>query len=140
MDKTLKVVFKEPYKDCEVMEIPNDFKVIKNLIKCDTIESLTMPSKKQSYCMLMDEDGKLKQRAGNFFIPEFQDCIVGNCVFVSYDKSGNFKSLTDTQIKDIEKYTKYFGLNEGEDLYGDEKAYLIARAIKRYDRLRGEEL
>ncbi len=140
MEKTIKILFKEPYKDCEVKEIPNDFKIIKDLIKCQTVESLTLPSKNKSFCILMDEDGKYKQLAGNFFIPEFQDCIVGNCVFVSYDKDGNFKSLNESQIKEIQKYSKYFGLNEGEDLYGDDKAYLIARAIKRYDRLHGEEL
>lgn len=140
MDKKLKILFKEPYKDCELKEIPNDFKLIKDLIKCSTVESLTFPNKNQSYCILMDEDGKIKELAGNFFIPEFQDCIVGNCVFVNYDKNGNFKSLTEKQIEDIKKYTKYFGLIEGEDLYGEEKTYYIARAIKRYDRLRGEEL
>ena len=140
MEKTLKIIFKEPYNDCEIKEIPNDFKVIKNLIGCITVESLTLPNKKQSFCMLMDEDGKMKKLAGNFFIPEYQDCIVGNCVFVSYDKNGDFKSLSEKQIKDIKKYTKYFGLNEGEDLYGEDKLYLIARAINRYDRLREEEL
>ncbi|MCM1556926.1 MAG: DUF3846 domain-containing protein [Anaeroplasma bactoclasticum] len=140
MDKMLKILFKEPYKDCVLKEIPNDLKSIRNLIKCDTVESLTFPNKNHSYCILMDEDGKFKQLAGNFFIPEFTDCIVGNCVFANFDKNGNFKSLTEKQIEDIKKYTKYYGLNEGEDLYGDDKAYYIARAIKRYDRLRGEEL
>lgn len=140
MDKTLKVLFKEPYKDCEIKGIPNDFNVIKILLNCKNVESLTLPNQKQRFCILMDEDGKYKKLAGNFFIPEFQDCIVGNCIFVSYDRNGNFKSLTEEQIKEIQKYTKYFGLKEGEDIYGDDKVYLIARAIKRYDRMRGEEL
>lgn len=111
MEKILKIIFKEPYKDCLIKEIPNDFKIIKNLIGCIIVEFLTLTNKKQSFCMLMDEDGKMKKLAGNFFIPKYQDCIVGNCVFVSYDKNGNFKSLSEKQIKELNHFIDTFSLD-----------------------------
>ena len=133
MEEMIKVVIKRPYQEPEITTIKNSLYSLYENIECKTIEMQHLPDIR-GVVMSMDEDGKFKQLAGNFFVPSFADCIVGTCVFSSCDEDGELASLSDKQIKEIQKYIKHFGLVEGEDLYGDDKLYLIARAIKRYDR------
>ena len=135
--ETIKVLYKQPYKDCEIIEVPNDFSEIKKLIDCRTVEGVTFPLDRD-VIMLIDDDGKLEKLDGNFFIPEYQDCTVGNCVFVQVDEDGDFTSLSEHQINKIKKYLKHFSLVEGEDLCGEDGLYLIAKHIKKYEKLMNE--
>ena len=105
--ETIKVLYKQPYKDCEIIEVPNDFSKIKKLVDCRTVEGVTFPLDRD-VIMLIDDDGKLEKLDGNFFIPEYQDCTVGNCVFVQVDEDGDFQYLgneiLDDGIQNIPEY------------------------------------
>jgi hypothetical protein len=136
-DKKIRVLVKEPYKEPVVKEIEDELEnwqeIVGGLIECvghPTLEDVDI------YC---DEEGLLKEKEGNFFLPEYQDCIKGTCFMVSFNDEGEFVSLTDEQIQKCKDYIELYQLERGEDLYRD--FYDIQDRISRvYKRQAEEEL
>lgn len=128
-NKQIKIIIKKPYQEAYVDEIDNSFDSFKKIIGAQTVEFATAPFDK-TIEMLLDEDGKYKTLAGNFMVPEFRDCIVGTCIFASYDNKGEVQSLSEKQIAKTLKYIKDFELKNGEDIY-TQHDYLDAKAFRK---------
>src|SRR5574344_2110260 len=119
--KMLKVLVKEPYRQPYVKEI-EDTLDDKQLIVGGLIECVGMPDVKH-VDLYVNEEGKLDRLPGNFWLPEYEDCVVGTCFMIGYDEeTGENVSLTDKQIKQCEKYISAYQIPIGLDLYLDFKA------------------
>lgn len=116
-DEKIRILVKEPYKEPEIVEVVDELENLQALVG-GYIECVGHPTVKE-VDIVCDEEGMLAGKAGNFYLPEYQDCIKGTCFMVSYDDEGNFVSLTDKQIKECQKYINLYKLEEGEDLYND---------------------
>jgi len=117
MEKTIKVLIKEPYKEPIVKEIDNNLKSLQNIVG-GYIECVPFP-KVKGIDLIVNEEGKLDQLEGNFFLPHYQDCVVGTAIVASYNDDGEFTSLGESQIKKAKEYINYFKLEQGENLYRD---------------------
>lgn len=115
--RKIKVIVKEPYKDAVVKEIVDDLKTIQGIVG-GYIEVVSFPTVK-GVDLLVNEEGKLDKLAGNFFIPHYEDCVVGACMITGYNDEGEFISLTDKQIEKANAYIKAFELGKEFDLYRD---------------------
>ena len=92
--KMLKVLVKEPYRQPYVKEI-EDTLDDKQLIVGGLIECVGMPDVKH-VDLYVNEEGKLDRLPGNFWLPEYEDCVVGTCFMIGYDENtGENISLTD---------------------------------------------
>ena len=116
-DKQLRVIIKEPYKEAKVGEIVDDLKDLQNIVG-GYIEVLPFPTIK-GVDIIANEDGKIRKLAGNIFLPQYEDCIVGTCIIAGYNNEGDFKSLTNKQLKQVSEYIKNFQIEKGYDLYKD---------------------
>jgi len=58
--------------------------------------------------IIINEEGKfIEEEKPNFFLPEYDDLIVGNAIFVGFDmETSDHVSVTDEQIASIMKYLK----------------------------------
>jgi|LGVE01.1.fsa_nt_gb hypothetical protein len=124
----IKVLIKEPYKKAEVKEVGDDLKNWQALVG-GTIQVVAMPGVEEVDIICNDE-GKLEALDGNFFLPEYEDCIVGTAVMVSYNDEGDFIGLNDEQIKLAKSYVEEYELKQGEDLYNDYET-LYGKAINK---------
>ena len=75
--RKIKVIIKEPNKDPVVSEIVDDLKTIQKIVG-GYIEVVPFPNVK-GVDLVVNEEGKLEKLPGNFFIPHYEDCIVGSC-------------------------------------------------------------
>lgn len=131
MDKTLKAIIKNPYEKAKIVEIKDSLEQFKDIIGCSTVEFCIFPQERD-IVMLIDDDGKYMQTQGNFVVPEFKDIIVGPCIFVGADDSGETIGLNDSQINKINKYLDDFELVDGDDLaFAD---LLIIHAVNKYNK------
>lgn len=124
----IKVIIKEPYKTAVVTEIENTLET-KQKIVGGLIECIPFP-KNVGVDLIINEEGKLNKLDGNFFLPEYNDCIVGTAIIASYNSRGEFASLTDKQIKKSLKYIKNYELKQGEDLYKDFYSLFLKAELK----------
>lgn len=139
--KMLKVLVKEPYRQPYVKEI-EDTLDDKQLIVGGLIECVGMPDVKH-VDLYVNEEGKLDRLPGNFWLPEYEDCVVGTCFMIGYDENtGENVSLTDNQIKQCEKYISAYQIPIGLDLYLDFKALGCYMKIKQkeYEKKKQEEM
>lgn len=139
--KMLKVLVKEPYRQPYVKEI-EDTLDDKQLIVGGLIECVGMPDVKH-VDLYVNEEGKLDRLPGNFWLPEYEDCVVGTCFMIGYDENtGENVSLTDKQIKQCEKYISAYQIPIGLDLYLDFKALECYMKIKQkeYEKKKQEEM
>lgn len=95
MENKLRVLYKEVGKRPVEMEIEDKLEVLQGLVG-GYIEVASLTSDIDIIC---NEEGKLIGLGENINLD--YDIIVGNIIFVSFDDMGNFKSLTDEQIKTI---------------------------------------
>ena len=66
----------------------------------------------------VNEEGKLNALPGNFWLPEYDDCICGTCYMVGISpRSGETVSINDKQINECKKYIQNYELPSGLDLY-----------------------
>lgn len=116
--KKIIVLIKEPYKEPYVKEIENTLKAKQEIVD-GYIECVSLP-KIKGVDVFVNEEGKLQNLEGNFWLPHYDDCVVGTCFMVGYDnRNGDSKSLTDKQIKFCKEYIKNFEIPIGLDLYED---------------------
>ena len=129
MEETIRVVIKKPYQPAYEDNIKNDLHTFYKIINCDLIEMCSLPIDRD-ISMIIDDNGKMFGRTGNFIVPEFRDCILGTCIFSATDESGDNISLTDKQVKTINDYLKDYELHNGEDIYFHSQE-LIEKAVKK---------
>jgi len=113
----IKAIIKEPYKKAIVSEISNELKPLQDIVG-GYIEVVPFPNV-DGVDIIVNEEGKIHKLQGNLFLPEYQDCVVGTCVIASYNDEGDFKSLSDKQIKQVNDYIENFQIEKDYDLYDD---------------------
>lgn len=112
--KNMEVLIKEPLKSIKKISIENlELYTLRHLIDCDTIEVInTSVFKEESIILLIDEDGKLKDKKFNFEIYHggiAKTTFVGNVIFVGVDKKHKWVGLNEAQINFIyEKFSKEY--------------------------------
>lgn len=134
----IKVIIKKPYQPLQITELKDDFDEFRKIVGCRTVEFCSFPQDR-TIQMLIDNDGKMNMWAGNFIVPEFKDCIVGNCIFASYGENGEVTSLSEDQIKKVSKYLNDFALKNGEDIY-TQSDFLLYKAIRKMQQNKEEDL
>ena len=115
---TIKLLVKEPNKEPYVKEVEHTLENLQKIVG-GYIECVEMPYGK-NIDLFVNEEGKLEGLKGNFWLPEYEDCVVGTCYMVGYDQeTGESVSITDKQIADCKKYIDFFKIPDGMDLYRD---------------------
>lgn len=110
-DVVIKVVIVEPNKPARIELIPNALetfqKIVGGYIEC---------VREEGFDIIINEEGKLEDLEENFELYGGIDYIAGTAIFsgVDYD-SGEFKSLTDEQVKFISKI--FEGRNQLDNAY-----------------------
>jgi len=132
--KTINVLIKRPYQDAEVVEVKNELSVFQEIVG-GLIEKAPLPGT-SGVDIYVNEEGKLFQFDGNFFLPEYRDCVVGVAFLCSCDDDGNMTSLTDSQIEAAKNYIDAYALKNGEDVWQD-YYYLSAKAAQTMQRRNG---
>lgn len=131
----IKVIVKRPYKELEIVEIENNLTSLKEIVD-GYIECVPFP-RIDGVDLIVNEEGKLKRLDGNFYLPHYNDCIVGNAIIASYNKDGEFTSLNDNQIKKVTEYINNYNLETGQDIYEDLNV-IKNKAIFKMKRLESE--
>ena len=113
----IKVLIKHPYQDPEIVEIDNTLESCQEIVG-GLIQIVPFPTV-DGVDLVLNEEGKIFKLDGNFFMPHYQDCVVGPAIMTSSDDEGNLASISEKQIQDCKKYIKTFQLDQGQDLYFD---------------------
>lgn len=96
---------KESLKELTVNDL--QLTVLYKLLDCQTVEMVYVsPFKEERITMLVDEDGKLKDKKYNFEILHGginKTVLVGNVVFCGIDENNQWTELNENQIKFIYK-------------------------------------
>lgn len=132
----IKILVKEPYEEVKVIEILDELENLQKLVG-GYIECIEHPKVKE-VDIFFDEEGLYKYKDGNFYLPEYQDCVKGTCFMVSCDEDGELKSLTDDQIEKCKEYIKLYELKENENLYLNYDS-IKERIMEIYDEQNEEE-
>src|SRR5574344_2604941 len=118
--KMLKVLIKEPYKEPYVKEIEDTLEAKQEIVG-GSIECISMPNVK-NVDLYVNEEGKLYSMAGNFWLPEYEDCVAGTCFITGYDEdTGENVDIKDKDIEKCKDYVNTFQIPVGLDLYLDFK-------------------
>ena len=86
----MRILFKEPGKEPRSMQIPNELKILQDLVG-GLIEPIKVADNVVAIC---DEEGKLKGLEPNFFFGAIGDVIVGPVIFAG-ERGDEFCSLAD---------------------------------------------
>lgn len=117
--ETVKVLIKEPNKKAYIKEVKNELKTFQEIVG-GYIETVGCPACLfDSVDLVVNEEGKLDKLSGNFFIPEYEDCIVGTAFAVGYTEDGDWCDVPEHCIEKITKYMNDYAVKETEDLYTD---------------------
>ena len=99
----MRVLMKEPGKDPHVMVVPNDLGTLQQLVDgFIEVHRLT-----NGLVMIVDEEGKLKNKQPNFRVAALNDTIVGTAVFCGEDG----EEFTDIDEYDLTVLQTFFSLN-----------------------------
>ena len=107
----MRILMKEPGKDPHVMIIPNNLDVLQQLVD-GYIETHTLTD---GLVMIVDEEGKLKNKRPNFRVAALDDTIVGNAIFCGEDG----ENFTDIGEHDLTILQTFFSL--GPEIIGGAK-------------------
>ena len=112
----IRIVLKKVSKEPKVMNIENTLKVKQKLVN-GLIEVVPVTD---DILLICNEEGKLENLAPNLVFD--YDYIVGDCFFIGDDyENGDFKSLTNEQIKEVldickkRQFINFFDIN-GQEL------------------------
>ena len=89
----MRVIFKEPGKEPRTMIVPNELKVLQDLVG-GYIETLKIAD---NVVMIFNEEGKLLDLAPNFFVGAIADVILGPVIIAGED-GDEFTSLSEDNI------------------------------------------
>jgi len=116
--KMIKVLIKEPDKAPYIKEIEDTLEAKQEFVG-GLIECVEMPGI-EGVNLFVNEEGKLDKLQGNFWLPEYQDCVVGTCFMLNYDYDEDENlNLTDKQIEKCINYISNYEILKGMDLYLD---------------------
>ena len=90
----MRVIYKEPGKEPRTMVIPNELKVLQDLVG-GYIETLKIAD---NVVMIFNEEGKLLDLAPNFFVGAIGDVILGPVIIAGEDGE-EFASLSDHNVE-----------------------------------------
>ena len=94
----MKVLIVEPGKDPREEDIKNDLVALQEIVG-GYIETVTL---EDGVVAIVDEEGKLKRRTANKYIPHLHDMLVGTIVIAGMDAwEGEFTDLPEDML---EKY------------------------------------
>ena len=93
----IKALVKDPGKEPELIETENTLEALQALVG-GNIESVTIVPDR--LVMLIDEEGKMKGKKGNFFFTKLDDFIVGTAVFLGTDGE-EFASIPGEYAEEI---------------------------------------
>ena len=130
--RLVRVLIKEPGKEPYEKVIEDKLSVFQGIVG-GCLECVEMPGVR-NVDLYVNEEGILNKLPGNFWLPEYKDCVCGTVYMAGFDPdTGDSVSLTDNQIKKCKAYCKTYELPKGLDLYED---YYIVKAcmIERYKR------
>jgi len=114
----IKILYKAPYQAPEIKEIEDKLENWQELVG-GYIECVGMP-KAKGVDLYVNEEGKLNGLKGNFWLPEYEDCVVGPCFMVGFNhRTGQMSSITDKQIKECLSYIEEYEIPDCFDLYSD---------------------
>jgi hypothetical protein len=138
--KDIRVIVKNPYEKAYVTTIKDDYKTITGIVH-GVIDVTEFPGM-ENVDIFVNDEGKIIQMPGNFWLPnyvdhEYDDCVCGPCYIAGYDPdTGDSISLTDEQIDKCMKFIDYFSLKDDMDIYTDYyyiKTYMTI-AFEKYQR------
>ena len=89
----MRVIFKEPGKEPRTMVVPNELKVLQDLVG-GYIKTLKIAD---NVVMIFNEEGKLLDLAPNFFVGAIADVILGPVIIAGED-GDEFTSLSEDNI------------------------------------------
>ena len=117
--KTIKILIKEPNKKACIKEVKNELKTFQEIVG-GYIEAVGYPvGLFDSVDLIVNEEGKLDGLKGNFFLPEYEDCVVGTAFAVGYTEDGDWCDVPEHCIENITNYMDTYAVKETEDLYTD---------------------
>ena len=128
----IKVIVKEPYKDPEIKTVESSLKTWQEIVG-GYIETIPFPGIKGAV-IILNEEGKLDALDGNFWVPHYDDFIVGSVAIVG-SGDDDFESLSDNQIKGILKHIEKFKLEPNQNIYSDYKDLkeLMSERLKKFN-------
>jgi Zn-dependent peptidase ImmA (M78 family) len=135
MKDKIKILIKEPYKKPYIKEVEDELKSFQDIVG-GYIECVGCPTA-EDVDIVCNEEGKINNLPGNFFVPEYEDCIVGTVFAVGYNDEGDWISITEDQTKRVSEYMEKYALQEGEELYSD--FYAITNRINKIHNTKVEE-
>ena len=111
----IRIVLKKVSKEPKVMNIENSLESKQKLVN-GLIEVVPVTD---DILLICNEEGKLENLVPNLVFDH--DFIAGDCFFIGDDyENGDFKSLTDEQIKEVfdickkRQFINYFDIDEQE--------------------------
>ena len=113
----IRVLVKEPNKPLEEHHINNEIEELQSRVD-GYIDMTNLPGSDNIDIICNDEflyNGSLP----NIMVPERRNVFCGTLIFAGYnEEDGSTISLTDGQVKEVEKYVKENELKSGIDIYG----------------------
>ena len=117
-EEEIKIVVKNIGEEAKVCVVKNKLENLQEIVG-GLVEPVMYPDENENIDIVCDDEGKIKKQAGNIYIPEYKEVIVGNCFFVGYDEDGNWISLTDEQAQKCLDYANKYQILPSEDVYSD---------------------
>jgi hypothetical protein len=102
-DKIFAVV-KKPGGDAGIRLIERDPKALGGIVEGKR-EIIPFPAV-AGVCVIFDGEAAATKKKPNFFLPEYNDLIVGTAVFAGISFDTGFVSLTEEQVGKVEEYLK----------------------------------
>lgn len=109
-NKQIKVIVKRPNSKAKEMTIVDELKIYQELVE-GYIEVIPFP-KDEKIHFVANEEAKIYGFAPNLCLPHYRDVLCGTIVAVSVDEDGDFQSLTDRQIKKVNRYIDTFNMDK----------------------------
>lgn len=109
-NKQIKVIVKRPNSKAKEMTVVDELKTYQELVE-GYIEVIPFP-KDEKIHFVANEEAKIYGFAPNLCLPHYRDVLCGTIVAVSVDEDGDFQSLTDRQIKKVNRYIDTFNMDK----------------------------
>lgn len=102
MSKVIKGILIKEDK-VEIVEVENSLIELYKLLNCDLIQVVERKIGDKVYDIICDEEGLLKPNFQSAICSNYTENLYGNILIVNHDDEGNFTSLSNDEIIDINK-------------------------------------
>lgn len=89
--------------EVEVVKVENSLIGLYKILDCDLIQVVERKIGAKVYDIICDEEGLLKPNFQSALCTNYAENLYGNILIVNHDDEGDFTSLNDDEIKDINK-------------------------------------